>query len=273
MSLNQNRARARKDFRSLGDFGSQGSLGSLVPCCLLACLLFLAACSPLAGTAQASPTFLPTEAQPTPTTIPFPTRTVDERVEDLVQVLEFSDPVSSSYDPNSTQYAEFPDVLKQLAALNAETNDAASMLGYALGFPRPDSILAARALISLGPDWAATDLPTLIEVLQNERPEIRMYSLIVLSITGDQGSCSLGNIGPLLWDADPYVRTSAALAIQGITGKELVTAPYLIDPYNLSSDPVAADTPAGKIVGVARTWWNESGSKVNWHPAYGLCDP
>jgi hypothetical protein len=163
--------------------------------------------------------------------------------------------------------------VEQLAAHNATTNNAASMLGYALGFPRPDSILAARALISLGPDWASTELPAMITHLNNPRPEVRLYSLIVLSITGDKGSCSLGNIAPLLWDADPYVRTSAALAIQTITGKALVTDAYLVNPDDLSSNPLAADTPEGKIIAGARTWWTDHGSKINWHPSYDLCDP
>jgi hypothetical protein len=109
--------------------------------------------------------------------------------------------------------------------------------------------------------------------LSNQRPEIRMYSAIVLSIIGDKASCSLGNIGPLLWDADPYVRTSAALAIQGITGKELVANIYALTPDHLSSNPVAADIPEGKIVAAARQWWTEQGSKVNWHPGYDICDP
>jgi hypothetical protein len=224
---------------------------------------------------------LPTEVQlpaaiktePTAVASPTSTKTVDEAVDDLNQIIEASDPVSSTYDPGSAAYAEFPDALKQLAALNADTNNAASMLGYALGFPRQDSILAAQALISLGPAWAATDLPILIYDLKNQRPEIRLYSAIVLSITGNNGSCSLGNIGPLLWDADPYVRTSAALAIQGITGKALVAIVYSITPDHLSANPVAADTPEGKIVADARIWWNDYGSKVNWHPSYDLCDP
>ena len=175
--------------------------------------------------------------------------------------------------PPPAAYAGFPDAVKQLAASNLSSNNAASMLDYALGFPRPNSTLAARALLSLGPDWAATELPGLIEHLKNPRPEIRLYALIVLGVTGDNGSCSLGNIGPLLWDADPFVRTSAALAVQGITGKALVPKIYWIDPGNLPPDPVEPDTPEGRITGAARTWWTDHGAKVNWHPSYDLCDP
>jgi hypothetical protein len=243
----------------------------------MACLILLTACTP----GKTTSTALPVQAQPTaaaqpePSTVSSPTstKTDDEIVEELLQTLEASDPASPTYDPASSAYAEFPQVVKQLAAHNATTNNAASMLGYALGFPRPDSILAARALISLGPDWAATELPALITHLNNPRPEVRLYSLFVLSLTGDNGSCSLGNIGPLLWDADPYVRTSAALAIQAITGKALVTDAYLINPDDLSSTPPAAVTPEGKIVALARSWWTDHGSKINWHPSYDLCYP
>jgi hypothetical protein len=248
---------------------------------LFAFMILLAACTPGAGMIKPVPTLLPagtqpaaaTQSVPTALSSPTSTKTADETVEDLVQILEVSDPASPTYAPDSAAYIEFPQVVKQLAAHNASTNNAASMLGYALGFPRPDSILAARALLSLGPDWAATELPALIDRLQSPRPEVRMYALIVLGITGENGSCSLGNIGPRLWDADPFVRTSAALAVQGITGKALVPKIYWIDPGNLPPDPVAADTPEGKISASARTWWTDHGAKVNWHPSYDLCDP
>jgi len=194
-------------------------------------------------------------------------------VDGLIQIIEASDPASPKFDPASVAYTEFPDTLKQLAALNSSSNNAASMLAYAMDFPRQDSFLAAQALISLGPDWVATDLPALIGYLHDQRPGIRMYSAIVLSITGKNGSCSLGNIGPLLWDSDPYVRTSAAIAVQGITGKELIADAYAITPDDLSIKPVSADIPEENIVGAARAWWTEQGSKVNWHPGYDLCDP
>jgi len=237
----------------------------------------LTACQLVAGlmtpTATMQPATLPINTSlPAATTTSIPQHYVDP-VDGLIQIIETSDPVSSTYNPESMEYAEFPEAIKKLATLNSSSNNAASMLAYALGFPRQDSILAAQALISLGPDWATTDLPTFIEYLQYQRPEIRMYSAIILSTIGNKASCSLGDIGPLLWNADPYVRTSAALAIQGITGKKLVVEAYAITPDHLSSNPVVADIPEGTIVDAARTWWTESGSKVNWHPGYDLCDP
>ncbi len=238
----------------------------------------MASCSPLTGVTQpASPFPTQTPHLPTDTILRtstfLPTFTFISTIDNLIAILEVSDPTSSTYDPSSASYALFPQTLKQLAVVNASSNDAASMIAYAMGFPRPDSILAAEALISLGPEWAVTDLPALIEYLKNPRVELRLYSLIVLSITGHNGSCSLGQVGPLLRDPDPYVRTAAALAIQGITGQELVTKNYAITPENLSPSPVAADTPAGSITAAARTWWEAEGSKTPWHPTYDLCDP
>jgi hypothetical protein len=145
--------------------------------------LVLTACNPAAGvitpTATVQSTTLPTNTSlPTTTTTGIPLQYVDP-VDGLIQIIEASDPASPKYDPGSAAYAEFPDTLKQLAALNSSSNNAASMLAYAMGFPRQDSNLAAQALISLGPIWAATDLPDLITYLTNQRPEIRMYSAII----------------------------------------------------------------------------------------------
>jgi hypothetical protein len=261
-----------------GFFHANGCIPKLGLKRIILLIFLLSSCSPLTGVTQPAspfptqPPIHPTAASLRPST-PLPTYTFIAPIDNLIAILEVSDPASSTYDPSSSSYALFPQVLKDLAAINASTNDAASMIGYAMGFPRPDSILAADALISLGPDWAVNDMVGLIPYLTNPRADIRLYSLIVLSITGHNGSCSVGNIGPLLRDPDPYVRTAAALAIQGITGQELVSKVYAITPEHLSPNPVAADTPEGSIAGTARTWWDEEGSKTSWHPSYDLCDP
>jgi hypothetical protein len=252
-----------------------GNFAKVVAICLIM-IFTMFACSPVPKITAHTAIEPTSTTSPLPTRTPYPTSTKSEHeyIDPQIKILEVSDPVSPTYDPGSAEYAQFPEVLKELAALNSKSNNVASMLGYAMGFTRPDSILAARALISLGPDTAGTDLPILIGYLTNPRADIRMYSAIVLSITGKGGSCSLGNIGPLLWDPDPYVRTSAALAIQGITGKVLVAEAYAINPDALDlNDPLAADTPEGKIADNARNWWTGTGSKINWHPSYDQCDP
>lgn len=242
------------------------------PSLLLLCVLSLGA----AGCGLASHALVVTRPAPessatlvlaTETRAPTPT------VDDLVRILEASDAASSGYAPGSPAYDEFPRAVAQLAALNASTNNAASELAYAIGFPRDDSYLAAQALISLGPNWTATTLPILMDHLKNPTPRVRMDSALVLSTIGTTGSCALGNVGPLLWDSDPYVGSSIALAVQSLSGKQLVAQTLLAAPADLSASPVAPDVPDGRIVATARAWWVEHGSKINWHPSYDLCDP
>lgn len=238
--------------------------------------LLIAACAPATTPpAHVVPTGAP-QIFPSPTTAtsiasPIPTST--QSVDDLIAIIEASDPSSSIYAPGSAAYAQFAETLPKLAALNASNNSAAGELAYAIDFPRRDSPLAAQALISLGPDWVATTLPTLIGHLKNPRPEVRLHSALALSVIGPKGSCALNEVGPLLWDTDPFVRTAAALAVQSLSGVKLVEDAYSISPDELSAPPVAGDIPEGHIVGAAQAWWTNHGSKVNWHPSYDLCDP
>jgi hypothetical protein len=97
--------------------------------------------------------------------------------------------------------------------------------------------------------------------------------MLALGTVGMQGSCAVGKIAPRLWDTDAYVRSAASQALSNITGKNLLQAGYEFTPQPFSASPVPADTPEGSISGAARKWWNEQGSKVNWHPSYDLCDP
>ena len=82
----------------------------------------------------------------------------------------------------------------------------------------------------------------------------------------------VGNIGPLHWDKDPYVRYAAAFALDGTTGKDLLLAGARLTPDLLAPQSILADTQERKIVRDARTWWTADGSEVNWHPAYDICD-
>ena len=225
--------------------------------------------------APVPPASPPTATAPVPArlTATAGTRVYPDPFEGILASLEVSDPISPSYDPNSSAYAAFPQVVKQLAARNAPENNGASMLAYALTFPRPDSYLAAQALITLGPAVTSTDLGPLSESLLDPRPRVRLYALLALGTVGRQGTCALGHIGPLLRDPDPYVRSAAAAAVSNITGKALLPAGFVFTPQPLSEAPVPADTPAGTISGMAQKWWDEQGSKVNWHPSYDLCDP
>jgi hypothetical protein len=197
-----------------------------------------------------------------------------QTVGELERIIWASDPKLPQYDPGAAAYAAFPEAVRQIAAMGMEGIDAADDLAVAITFPRADSYLAAQAIIALGPEITLTLLPILIDNLQNQKAEVRVYSVILLGFSGERGSCAAGNTEPLLWDPDPQVRTATALALEKIIGEELVPVEDDIAiTLAFLADSIPADTPVGKIAGTARLWWSEQGSKVNWHPSYDLCDP
>ncbi len=223
---------------------------------LLPIFLLLAACA-----AQPIPS--------SPTAPPIDPRRVDH----LIDILYVSDPALPQYDPQSAAYAQFADALEQLSAMGPRAVDAASHIAHAISFPRPEAILAARTLIAFGPDITATTIPILMDNLHDARPQSRLYSLIVLSTVTEKASCALGDVGPLLWDADAEVRFASAFALQKISGKDFLPNDIQVNPDPLSANGMLADTPEGKLVDPARRWWTAEGSQVNWHPVYGICDP
>jgi len=250
---------------------------------ILPYILLLAACTPIIRPVkQAITTSIPIAPVP-PTSTPSATAiknisataTTDTLVyadpfDGIVATLEASDPQSPDYDPNSSAYAAFPQVLKQLAGTGI---NGASMLAYALTFPRPDSYLAAQVLITLGPAIIGTDLGQLTDSLLDRRAQVRLYAVLTIGTVGNEASCAIGNIAPRLWDPDPYVRSASAEALSSITGKDLVQAGHEFTPQPFSTGPVPPDMPEGSLTGVARKWWDEQGSKINWHPGYGMCGP
>ena len=186
-----------------------------------------------------------------------------------------SDSRLPQYDPNSSAYAQFPDALKQIVDRGSDIgSDAAGPLAVAINFPRSDSYLAAQALLALGPSATSVAIPTLIDNLHSEKSEVRIYSVVLLGSIGKAASCSVGEIAPLLWDSNPRVRSAAALSLEKITERDLVSREYeiTITPSFLAR-LVPEDSVYGSIVNRARNWWNEEGSEVNWHPSYGICDP
>jgi hypothetical protein len=235
-------------------------------------LLWLTACAPTSAMTQfpLATNNIPSSPAIKVSSIPPSARTV----EDLIKIIYASDPDLSQYDTQSSEYAEFPDALKQLSEMGMGAIDAASQLAVAITYPRQDAYLAAQTLMVLGPDITATTLPVLIDNLHNQRPEVRTYSIILLGSVGSKGSCAVGEVAPLLWDSDPHVRSSVALALEKITGQDLIPSEYeiAISPSFLVNS-ISVDTPEGKVVGTARDWWNQKGSKINWHPSYGICDP
>lgn len=196
-----------------------------------------------------------------------------DHVEDLIHILYASDPELPQYNPTSIPYEQFTDALEKLSAMGSKAIDAASHIARAISFPRQEANLAAKTLISLDPDITSTTIPVLMDNLHSPRPKSRLYSVIVLGTVREKASCAVGDIGPLLWDTDPEVRFASAFALEKITEKDLLPNNIVDHPDLLSADALLADTPEGKIVQDARTWWTEEGSKINWHPTYGICDP
>ena len=230
-----------------------------------------------------------TKVVPTETTVPAltlspapPISTITatriSTLDDLRAIIDASNPESPQYDPKSVAYAEFPEAVKQLSTMSNAV-DAAGDLAGAINFPRQDSYLAAQTLIALGSDITSTTIVTLFDnlgsiKLPNRKPEALIYSIILLSSTGSRASCAVGNIGPLLWHSDPKVRSAAAFALEKITEQDLVARQYEIEiTPSFLANSISADVPEGSITKTARQWWNERGSKINWHPSYGICDP
>jgi hypothetical protein len=222
--------------------------------------------------ASYQPQFPPPTATsiPTRTRIIAPTQTVDE----LIEIIYKSDPDLRQYDPESGAYAAFPDALEELSAMGTGAIDTVSDLAVAVRFPRSDSYLAAQTLLELGPELTKLGIPILIDNLHHQKPDTHIYSAILIGSVGDEASCAVGEIAPLLWDSDSRVRSAVALALEKITEEELVPSQYeiLITP-SFMANSLPEDFPEGQIVVGARTWWNEQGSKTDWHSSYGVCDP
>jgi hypothetical protein len=234
-------------------------------------ILLLGGCTPILGTVSPPlSTGTPVTAA-TQTSVPaVPTRSAEQ----LSAIIWASDPTNPHYDPASAAYAEFPEVLTQLARMGLDAVDAADDLAVAIRYPRPDSYLAAQTILALGPEITTTLLPILIDNLRYQEPGVRIYSAILLGFAGRQASCSVGKLGLLLWDPEARVRTSTALALERVTGLDLVAGQFEIKiTPAFVADSVPPDSPEGKISGKARQWWSDQGSKINWHPSYGACDP
>src|SRR5689334_19863981 len=125
----------------------------------------LASCAPaikIVPTEIAIPTLTLPPIPPTPTIAPTPTLTIG----DIRAIIYASNPESPQYDPKSTAYADFPKAVKQLSTMS-NAIDVAGDLAIAITYPRPDSYLAAQALISLGSDITSTTTVTLFSNLDS----------------------------------------------------------------------------------------------------------
>jgi HEAT repeat protein len=176
---------------------------------------------------------------------------------DLIKLLEdYANP-----DYNITTYPRYA-IVDELEKRGPSASEAAPALAKSMAYNERGSYQASDALIAMGPS-AESAIPYLLQNLENDREVVRRHSLFVLGILGELASCAVPNIAALLWDEESFVRSTAAGALTEITDNELVEYEDLrLDPSLPGS--VSADDPEGRITGMAREWWLETGQKMNW---------
>lgn len=214
----------------------------------LVMLLLATACTPLRPASQPS-------AYPNPqATTALPTLTVSPAVSTVTP---------TAPNPNATP------TQTQIAI------GYSPLLAEIMRTPRPtQAYRAMQRLIEIGPKQVGMAVAILVGNLMDEDPVVRAQTLLVLASVGQDASCSVGHIGPMLWDSDPTVRSASALALERITGETLLSSQHEIDitPAIQLSD-LQPDLPEGTVVSAARTWWTETGSAVNSHLYSGICGP
>jgi hypothetical protein len=129
-------------------------------------------------------------------------------------------------------------------------------LTKALAYSRRDSYLAGFALIAIGPD-AKPVIPILVSYLSYKETTVRRYATILLGSIGKSAECSVPQLATLLWHSNPETRAAASIAIDAITGIDLVDTEAKLDPRTPGVMPI--DDPEEAISGPAREWWTKTG--------------
>jgi hypothetical protein len=179
----------------------------------------------------------------------------DKSTEELTQILE------QANDVNNPAFNLFLDVVEELKKRGQSASEAAPTLAKAIAYNRRDSGAAGKALIPMGQS-ATSAIPILVQNLDNERENVRLYSTLNLGFIGNPAKCSIPKLGNLLWDKDPGVRSAAAATIEAITSVDLVLSDEEIDPELYAS--ISLDIPDGLVTEKARTWWQETGKNMEW---------
>ena len=160
---------------------------------------------------------------------------------------------------------DFSKATKKLGEMGQEAASASLALAEAMQYPRHDSYMAAQALIKIGPD-AKEAIPELLIALENERSEIRADAAIVLGVIGEAAQCAVPNLAQHLWDDAPEVSSSAARALDAITGVDLVEE---VDKLAVSTSVIYDED--GTISEKARYWWSDEGQNEDWDRGVGSC--
>jgi len=171
--------------------------------------------------------------------------------EELIQLLE--DP----NDPNNL----FAAITTELANRGSSASKSAPALAKALTYPRRDSYLAGFALIAIGPD-AKSVIPILVSELSHERTTVRRYAALSLGSIGKPAECSIPQLATLLWHSDSDTRVAASIAIDAITGINLVDPEAKLDPKTIGVMPI--DEPEGVLSDPAKEWWVTTGENLDW---------
>lgn len=172
---------------------------------------------------------------------------------ELIQILEDQ---KSNNDSNL-----FLSVVEELKRRGQAASTAAPVLAQAIAYDRRDSTMATQALIAMGPA-AKIAIPDLLKNLNDQRADVRLYSVFEMGIMGESSLCAVPNIASLLWDSDSEVRSAAASALDAIVGEDLVESTQELDPSLPGS--VFLDKPEGNISGKAREWWLSMGKSIQW---------
>ncbi len=170
---------------------------------------------------------------------------------ELIQLLK--DP----NDPNNL----FGSIVIELGKRGESAEEAAPALAVALTYPRRDSYLAGFALIEMGPSAKAA-VPILFSELNDQRDTIRRYAALSLGAIGESAMCSVPELAELLWHNNSETRAAAAIALDSITGMNLVYPEDRLDPLSPGIMPI--DKPEGIITGISREWWLNTGQNIVW---------
>jgi hypothetical protein len=183
----------------------------------------------------------------------------------LIGCMDFAETPSNDFSGLSTQELiviikdpEAPDFLtavNELSRRGPEASEAAPDLAQALMYPRRDSFIVSDALAVMGTEGKAA-IPYLLMALKNDRALVREKAVYNLGVIGKDAQCSVEEIALLLWDEDGFVRVSAAIALDKITGEELV--------YSYSAGGDEFDGDKFFFSKKARSWWEKTGTYYDW---------
>lgn len=168
--------------------------------------------------------------------------------------------LNDSSDPDNL----FVAITDELGERGGAAAEAAPSLAYALIYPRRDSYRAAYALIKIGPG-AESAIPILFSELENPREDVQRYAALSLGAIGKSADCAMPSLANLLWHESSWVRSASAIAMDAITGDDLVYEEDKLDPHSLGS--IRLDEPEGSFVSEAREWWSTEGQNIIWPTA------